>query len=57
MGTFLIGLVIGAVAGGAVVFVYKKKIEKTFNEQMEALKKHRNNLVKEVGELKDKLDK
>ena len=28
MGTFLLGLAIGAVAGGAVVFVYKKKIEK-----------------------------
>jgi len=47
---FLLGLAIGAVAGGAVVFVYKKKIEKKYLEVKEKLEK-------EVAELKGKLDK
>ena len=47
---FLFGLVVGAVAGGAVVFIWKKKIEKTFNEV-------KDKLEKEVAELKEKLDK
>ena len=32
MGTFLLGLAIGAVAGGAVVFVYHAKIKKKWEE-------------------------
>ena len=50
MGTFLLGLAIGAVAGGAVVFVYKNKIEKKYLEVKEKLEA-------EVAELKKKLDK
>ncbi len=45
MGTFLLGLAIGA-----VVFVYKNKIEKKYLEVKEKLEA-------EVAELKEKLDK
>lgn len=47
---FLFGLIIGAVVGGAIVFVYKNKIEKKYLEV-------KDKLEKEVKELKEKLDK
>jgi hypothetical protein len=47
---FLIGLVVGAVAGGAVVFIYKKKIEKKYLEV-------KAKLEDEVAELREKIDK
>ncbi len=47
---FLFGLVVGAVAGGAVVFIWKKKIEAN-------LEKAKQELEELLAKAKEKVDK
>ena len=56
MGSFFIGLVIGLVAGGVIVYVYHAKIKKKWEEVQAQAEEAKAQAEKTVDELKKKVD-
>jgi len=53
----VIAFVVGVVAGGAVVYIYKNKIQKQVDEARAKAEELLEKAKAEVKELKDKVDK